>query len=69
MNEDDSIGDLVQNWREASKKKFKSERIRRLVFDSKTGKKPSEYNPEDYIPRIRMFEFEFELNFVINSIC
>jgi hypothetical protein len=50
---DDSIGDMITAWREESKKKFKLDRIKKMVFDSKMNKKPSEYQPEDYIPRIR----------------
>lgn len=56
---DDSIGDMITKWRQESKKKFKLDRIKKMVFDSKMNKKPSEYQPEDFIPRIRTLHFFF----------
>ena len=55
MSDDDSIGDKVLEWRAVIKKNFRSDQLRRLISDAKSGKKPSEYKHEDFIPRIRKF--------------
>lgn len=50
---DDTIGDQVAEWRQKSRQAFKRNRVMKMAFGyADAHKKPSEYNPEDYIPRI-----------------
>ena len=46
-----SIDSILNDWKEKSKKTNKLDRIKRMVFDAH-NKKPTDYRPNDFFPRI-----------------